>query len=160
MSSRPEHPRHSTGAHRSRGDDRRLSRSRPAERPDPGAAGDHDDGYEPYLDGLFTYCLSVLCDHDAATAVLGEVLALAERHHTRCPADPARHRSWFYALARWACLRRLAERAGQDAGRPDGKRAAAGRAVRDAERRQRELAALAWPARSASRRRQAQRARA
>ncbi|AOP51657.1 BACON domain-containing protein [Streptomyces lydicus] len=145
MSSRPEHPRHSTGAHRSRGDDRRRSRSRSVERPDPGAAGDHDDGYEPYLDGLFTYCLSVLCDHDAATAVLGEVLALAERHHARCPADPARHRSWFYALARWACLRRLTERAGQDIGRPDGKRAAGGRPVRDAERRQRELAALAWP---------------
>lgn len=66
--------------------------------------------YEPYLDGLFTYCLSVLCDHDAATAVLGEVLAVAERQHGRCPADPSLRKAWLYALARWACLRELARR--------------------------------------------------
>ncbi|MEU5214332.1 sigma-70 family RNA polymerase sigma factor [Streptomyces sp. NPDC020742] len=154
MSSRPEHPTHSTGAHRSRGDDRRRSRPQPAERPAPPTAAESGDGHQPYLDGLFTYCLSVLCDHDAATTVLGEVLALAERHHTRRPADPVLHRSWFYALARWACLRRLAERTGPDAGRSgrregsgarrgDGGRAAARRP--DTGQRQRELAALAWP---------------
>jgi DNA-directed RNA polymerase specialized sigma24 family protein len=65
--------------------------------------------YEPYLDGLFTYCLSVLCDHDAATAALGDVLALAERRGTRAPAAVADRRAWLYALARWACLRKLAE---------------------------------------------------
>nr|WP_246151060.1 hypothetical protein [Streptomyces qinzhouensis] len=43
--------------------------------------------YEPYLDGLFTYCLSVLCDHDTATAALGEALAAAERHHGRAPGE-------------------------------------------------------------------------
>lgn len=43
--------------------------------------------HEPYLDGLFTYCLSVLCDHDTATDVLGDVLAVAERHPGRCPDE-------------------------------------------------------------------------
>ncbi|MGV9314978.1 BACON domain-containing protein [Streptomyces sp. NPDC003691] len=87
--------------------------------------------YEPYLDGLFTYCLSVLCDHDSATAALGEALAAADRHHGRAPDDPPGdpapgrrgipsgpvdddpapgRRAWLYALARWACRRRLAER--------------------------------------------------
>ncbi|MEU6332722.1 sigma-70 family RNA polymerase sigma factor [Streptomyces sp. NPDC047049] len=158
MSSRPEHPTHSTGAHRSRGDGRRRSRPEPSERPGPNAAHPPDprpDGYEPYLDGLFTYCLSVLCDHDAATAVLGEMLALAERHRGRRPADRGRHRSWLYALARWACLRRLAERTGPAAKAPDPASAATGPAAATAEapgpaaaeadRRQRELAALAWP---------------
>ncbi|BDM73051.1 hypothetical protein HEK616_65380 [Streptomyces nigrescens] len=147
MSSRPEHPTHSTGAHRSRGDDRRRSRpqsaqpsSRPLQPPVPGAPDEPGDGYQPYLDGLFTYCLSVLCEHDAATAVLGEMLALAERHHHRRPADPALHRAWLYALARWACLRRLAERTGAGAGGDTGRAA-----PRDSERRQRELAVLAWP---------------
>ncbi|WP_241695061.1 sigma-70 family RNA polymerase sigma factor, partial [Streptomyces sp. C] len=65
--------------------------------------------HEPYLDGLFTYCLSVLCDHEAAADVLGDVLAVAERHPGRCP-DESDRRAWLYALARWACLRRLAER--------------------------------------------------
>ncbi|MFF3542182.1 sigma-70 family RNA polymerase sigma factor [Streptomyces platensis] len=142
MSSRPEHPTHSTGAHRSRGDARRRNRPQPSERPGPDAARPPDgsrDGYQPHLDGLFTYCLSVLCEHDAATAVLGETLALAERHRGRRPGDPALHRSWLYALARWACLRRLAERTAPAAGKPGPG------AAREAERRQRELAALAWP---------------
>ncbi|GAA2295230.1 sigma-70 family RNA polymerase sigma factor [Streptomyces caniferus] len=144
MSSRPEHPTHSTGAHRSRGDGRRRSRPQPSERPGPDAARPPEkrpDGYEPYLDGLFTYCLSVLCEHDAATAVLGEMLALAERHHSRRPADRAQYRSWLYALARWACLRRLTERTGPAAPGPS----AGATAAAEAERRQRELAALAWP---------------
>ncbi|MFF0744099.1 hypothetical protein ACFYVL_27250 [Streptomyces sp. NPDC004111] len=65
--------------------------------------------YEPHLDGLFTYALSVLRDHDVATAVLGDVLALAERSQGRCPTDEAERKAWLYALARWGCLRRLAE---------------------------------------------------
>ncbi|MGW0364967.1 BACON domain-containing protein [Streptomyces sp. NPDC002990] len=64
--------------------------------------------HEPYLDGLFTYCLSVLCDHDTATDVLGDVLAVAERYPGRCP-DEGDRRAWLYALARWGCLRRLGE---------------------------------------------------
>ncbi|GAB7031837.1 sigma-70 family RNA polymerase sigma factor [Streptomyces sp. NPDC021749] len=151
MSSRPEHPTHSTGAHRSRGDDRRRSRPqsaqpspRPLQPPAPDAAGEPGDGYQPYLDGLFTYCLSVLCEHDEATAVLGEMLALAERHHHRRPADPALHRAWLYALARWACLRRLAERSGPGTGPGTGPGSGTA-GPGDSERRQRELAVLAWP---------------
>ncbi|MFI9051846.1 sigma-70 family RNA polymerase sigma factor [Streptomyces sp. NPDC053427] len=122
MSSRLEHPTHTTGAHRSRS-------------PQPQERAERKERYDAYLDGLFTYCLSVLCEHDAATAVLGETLALAERHHGRRPSDPDLYRPWLYALARWACLRRLAELPlASDAEAPA-----------DAEARQRELAALAWP---------------
>jgi DNA-directed RNA polymerase specialized sigma24 family protein len=90
--------------------------------------------YEPYLDGLFTYCLSILCEHDAAATALGEVLALAERQrgHLR---DPKLRRPWLYALARWTCLRRLA------AGPPR----APGTSAAIAEQRHAQLAALAWP---------------
>jgi DNA-directed RNA polymerase specialized sigma24 family protein len=101
---------------------------------------------DAYLDGLFTYCLSVMCEHDTATAALGEALALAERQHERGrrPEDPAQLRPWLYALARWACLRRLAAQQRKDEGRagPATPRAADGD---DARRRRRELAALAWP---------------
>ncbi|AKH83762.1 hypothetical protein AA958_17855 [Streptomyces sp. CNQ-509] len=71
--------------------------------------------YEPYLDGLFTYCMSVLCDHDDAVAALGDVLAIAERQLRRRPATPAEWRPWLYSLARWACLRRLDQKPGQRA---------------------------------------------
>ncbi|MFB7292545.1 hypothetical protein, partial [Actinacidiphila glaucinigra] len=90
--------------------------------------------YEPYLDGLFTYCLSVLCEHDSAAAALGDVLAVAERQRARL-RDPELRRPWLYALARWACLRTLAE------GRPVSVQASADVAAR----RRGELAALAWP---------------
>ncbi|MGW2996408.1 RNA polymerase sigma factor, partial [Streptomyces sp. NPDC001193] len=130
-SSNQESPAQRTGAHRAHG---RTPPAGPPERPeglgaDPagaegfaGPAGAVRSGspereqptapppfrHEPYLDGLFTYCLSVLCDHDAATDVLADVLAVAERHPGRCP-DEGDRRAWLYALARWACLRRLAE---------------------------------------------------
>ncbi|MEU7639202.1 RNA polymerase sigma factor [Streptomyces sp. NPDC039016] len=134
MSSRPEHPRHTTGALRSRTAAPRGHRPQTDGRP---ARPDHQDRYEPHLDGLFTYSLSVLCEHDAAAVVLGETLALAERQHGRRPGDPDLFRPWLYALARWACLRRLAEQAAPDAvAPPDPGRTPA---------RQRELAALAWP---------------
>lgn len=106
--------------------------------------------YEAALDGLFTYCLSVLCDHDTATAVLGEVLAAAERHHGRCPSDEEGRTAWLYALARWACLRSLGEQRRRRQGAHTGRPAvppAAPPPVSDetAERRREELAALAWP---------------
>ncbi|MFI8896459.1 BACON domain-containing protein [Streptomyces paradoxus] len=110
--------------------------------------------YEPYLDGLFTYCLSVLCDHEAATAALGEVLALAERRGRHVPEAPADRRAWMYALARWACLRKLAEakqkrQSSHAAGRADRQRAdrpaAPAPSEEVQERRRRELALLAWP---------------
>ena len=110
--------------------------------------------YEPYLDGLFTYCLSVLCDHDAATAALADVLALAERREQRMPAGPADRRPWLYALARWACLRKLAEAkqkrqgshaAGRHGHRGTGSEPAPSVPEDVQEQRRRELARLAWP---------------
>ncbi|OON71648.1 BACON domain-containing protein [Streptomyces tsukubensis] len=99
MSSRTEHSTRAPGARRA---DHRVSD--PAPQPPPS----RDDAQ---LDGLFTYCLSVLCDHEAATAALGDVLALAERRQTRTPVAGGERRAWLYALARWACLRSLAEKA-------------------------------------------------
>ncbi|MER7185061.1 hypothetical protein ABT404_37295, partial [Streptomyces hyaluromycini] len=74
MSSSPETSARTTGAHRAHRE-ARAARDRTAAR---ALAHRPPARYEPYLDGLFTYCLSVLCDHDAATAALGDVLALAE----------------------------------------------------------------------------------
>ncbi|WP_425577405.1 RNA polymerase sigma factor, partial [Streptomyces enissocaesilis] len=143
-SSRLEPPTHTTGAHRAHD---RAPRPTPAQAPPARYAS-----YEPYLDGLFTYCLSVLCDHDAATAVLGDVLAVAERQHGRCPSREPERRAWLYALARWACLRRLVEQKRRRQGAHSGHRApdpAAGRMGAEADetalRRRRELALLAWP---------------
>ncbi|WP_051723490.1 BACON domain-containing protein [Streptomyces albus] len=128
---RPEHPTHATGAR-----------------------------YEPYLDGLFTYCLAAMCEHDAATAVLGEVLAHAERRHRRSPAEPERQRSRLYALARWTCLRHLAARPrppaphrsarppaphGPPAQGPSGGPSGSGLSEETAARRRRELSTLVWP---------------
>ncbi|WP_267244220.1 BACON domain-containing protein [Streptomyces sp. PR69] len=104
-SSRLEPPTHTTGAHRAHG---RASRTR-GQRSSTAARRECHERYDPYLDGLFTYCLSVMCDHDAATALLGDVLAIAERQRSRCPSDEAGRKAWLYALARWVCLRRLAE---------------------------------------------------
>ncbi|MEU9356134.1 hypothetical protein AB0D65_35310 [Streptomyces griseoloalbus] len=148
MSSGPQTSTRMTGARRAhrevrdRGAARTLAQ-RPATR------------YEPYLDGLFTYCLSVLCDHDAATAALADVLALAERRGRHVPDEPGGRRAWLYALARWACLRKLAEarqkrRATHAVGRADRQRTArtaTAPAVSEEvrERRRRELALLAWP---------------
>ncbi|MER7620831.1 hypothetical protein [Streptomyces sp. NPDC126503] len=106
--------------------------------------------YEAALDGLFTYCLSVLCDHDTATAVLGDVLAVAERHHARCPSDEEGRTAWLYALARWACLRSLGEQRRRRQGAHTGRPAVTAPEPppvppETAERRRAELARLAWP---------------
>lgn len=92
--------------------------------------------YEPHLDGLFTYCLSVLCDHDSAVTALGEALALAERRTDRAPVAEEARRAWLYALARWECLRRLGERGAGGRSGDSGAADARGRA---------ELALLVWP---------------
>ncbi|MGW2230553.1 BACON domain-containing protein [Streptomyces formicae] len=166
MSSRSETPANATGAHRAHRDARKRVVPRPAPRTTPPAR------YEPCLDGLFTYCLSVLCDHDAATAALGDALRLAERRGSRGPESEGELRAWLYALARWVCLRRLAEakrkRQGvHAAGASTSRTGAPGSATADprapkssdatslseegegseeAERhRRRELAQLAWP---------------
>ncbi|MFF4347691.1 hypothetical protein [Streptomyces sp. NPDC001530] len=167
MSSSTETSTHTVGAHRAHGDARKRVTA-------PCGANARALGqrpparYEPYLDGLFTYCLSVLCDHDAATAALGDVLALAERRGPRGPESADDHRAWLYALARWSCLRKLAEaRRRRQAAHASGHRAtrksdpkgahkgAADRRAAEAlsahvseeaqAQRRRELALLAWP---------------
>ncbi|MEV7320233.1 hypothetical protein [Streptomyces sp. NPDC093970] len=144
MSSSPETSTRMTGAHRAhRG--ARAARDRTAAR---ALAQRPPAGYEPYLDGLFTYCLSVLCDHEAATTALGDVLAVAERRGPRVPAAAGDRRAWLYALARWACLRGLAEakqkrQATHAAGRPASAEPSASEGTE--ERRRSELALLAWP---------------
>ncbi|MFJ9567216.1 hypothetical protein ACIRQQ_45175 [Streptomyces fuscichromogenes] len=145
MSSSPETSTRTTGAHRAHRD-ARAARDRTAAR---ALAQRPPARYEPYLDGLFTYCLSVLCDHDAATAALGDVLALAERRGQRVPeAAGGDRRAWLYALARWACLRGLAQakqkrQTTHAAGRHGAPEPAAPAGAEDERRR--ELALLAWP---------------
>ncbi|MEU6221812.1 hypothetical protein ABZ845_30590 [Streptomyces sp. NPDC047022] len=171
MSSRPDTSPHASGAHQARSNTHKRggaphgAHTRPLPQRPPAR-------YDAYLDGLFTYCLSVLCDHDAATDALGDALALAERRGSRRPGTPDDRRAWLYALARWSCLRRLAEarrrrQAGHAAGRDGGPRArkeaadrraavaiAGGRAAgahavpvseETEQQRRRELARLAWP---------------
>ncbi|MGW4757410.1 BACON domain-containing protein [Streptomyces chartreusis] len=149
MSSTPDTTTRTTGAHRAHREARDRAAARTLAQRPPAR-------YEPYLDGLFTYCLSVLCDHDTATAALGDVLALAERRGQRVPETAADRRPWLYALARWACLRKLAEakqkRTGSHAAgrhgahRPTGAQPT-GQPVTEEiqEQRRRELALLAWP---------------
>ncbi|WP_328425022.1 BACON domain-containing protein [Streptomyces sp. NBC_00443] len=149
MSSSPETSTRTAGAHRAHREARDRAAARTVAQRTPAR-------YEPYLDGLFTYCLSVLCDHDTATAALGDVLALAERRGQRVPEAAADRRPWLYALARWACLRKLAEakqkrQGSHAAGRTGAHRQAGTQANRPAvseevqEQRRRELALLAWP---------------
>ncbi|MDQ0832623.1 DNA-directed RNA polymerase specialized sigma24 family protein [Streptomyces achromogenes] len=102
MSSSPDISTRTTGAHRAHREARDGAAARTlAQRP--------PTRDEPYLDGLFTYCLSVLCDHEAATAALADALTFAERRGQRGPDAAGDRRAWLYALARWACLRKLAE---------------------------------------------------
>ncbi|MFF8573382.1 hypothetical protein ACF06L_19445 [Streptomyces sp. NPDC015408] len=155
MRSSPETTTRTTGAHRAHREarDRAAARSL-AQRPPARHAA-----YDAYLDGLFTYCLSVLCDHTAATDALGDVLALAQRRGNRGPGSAQDRRAWLYALARWACLRRLTEakqkrQSSHAAGRPagtstsDSTTEATATDTPDDKTRQRhrgELARLAWP---------------
>ncbi|MFF7472358.1 hypothetical protein [Streptomyces sp. NPDC008092] len=147
MSSSPETSARMTGAHRAHRE-ARTARDRAAAR---ALAQQPPARYEPYLDGLFTYCLSVLCDHDAATAALGDVLALAERRGQRVPEAAGDRRAWLYALARWACLRGLAQakqkrQATHAAGRHLAPDPVVPAVPADAqEQRRGELALLAWP---------------
>jgi len=141
MSSSPETSTRTTGAHRAHREARDRAAARTLAQCPPAR-------YEPYLDGLFTYCLSVLCDHDAATAAVGDALGLAERRGARVPETAGDRRAWLYALARWACLRKLAEakqkRQGTHAmGRVEAEEPVVSEELR--EQRRRELGLLAWP---------------
>ncbi|MFJ8626637.1 hypothetical protein ACIRD3_27910 [Kitasatospora sp. NPDC093550] len=116
--------------------------------------------YDRHVDGLFTYCLSVLCEHDSAADALREVRELAQRHGARL-AEPGLVRAWLFSLARYCCLRRLADGGGGEggtdplggAGAADGVggigaadgTGGAGGVETEAARRRRELASLAWP---------------
>ncbi|MGW2375093.1 BACON domain-containing protein [Kitasatospora sp. NPDC001683] len=106
--------------------------------------------YDRQVDGLFTYCLSVLCEHDAAADALREVRELARRHGARL-AEPGLVRAWLFSLARYCCLRRLTDGAGGSgratgrAGVAPGAESGAGLSEAEAVRRRRELASLAWP---------------
>ncbi|MFF4526080.1 BACON domain-containing protein [Streptomyces bluensis] len=149
MSSTPQISTRTVGAHRAH----REARDRAATRTRTQRPPARHEPYEPYLDGLFTYCLSVLCDHDAATAALADGLALAERR--RGPETPDDRRAWLYALARWACLRTLAEAkqkrqgvhalARHGAEKQRAQKPAPGLSTELQAQRQRELALLAWP---------------
>ncbi|WP_425582167.1 RNA polymerase sigma factor, partial [Streptomyces rhizosphaericus] len=140
MSSRSEHSTQTTGARRARRRAPRSTTTRPQRPP---------ERYEPYLDGLFTYCLSALCEHDAAAVAVGDVLAVAERRtgrgRGRVTAEDELSRPWLYAVARWACLRKLAERRGRTGTDTPGDGAGAELPEPIAAQRRRELAALAWP---------------
>ncbi|WP_435812479.1 hypothetical protein [Streptomyces smyrnaeus] len=112
MTSRREHPTNAPGASPAQ----RAGRTTHHHSAGTGARCD-----DAYLDGLFTYCLSVMCEHESALAALGETLALADRQRARgrAPEDEQAHRPWLYALARWACSRRLADqKAAQSAQAP------------------------------------------
>ncbi|MFI9360554.1 sigma-70 family RNA polymerase sigma factor [Kitasatospora sp. NPDC053057] len=102
--------------------------------------------YDRQVDGLFTYCLSVLCEHDAAADALREVRELARRHGARL-AEPGLVRAWLFSLARYCCLRRLADGGGGEAepGAEPGAAPGAEPTEAEAVRRRRELASLAWP---------------
>ncbi|GGW17636.1 hypothetical protein GCM10010501_38850 [Streptomyces libani subsp. rufus] len=161
MSSSPETTTRTTGAHRAHREARETREAREARRAEREArdraaartVAQHTPArYEPYLDGLFTYCLSVLCDHDTATAALGDVLALAERRAHRVPVAAGDRRAWLYALARWACLRKLAEAKQKRQATHAAGRGTAAKTVPDPpvapdvqEERRHELALLAWP---------------
>ncbi|MGW0602806.1 ECF-type sigma factor [Streptomyces sp. NPDC002640] len=167
MSSRPETPTRTTGAHRAHGGERARSSttaaagaSAPSRTLARRADASLPEVCEPYLDGLYTYSLSVLCDQDAAASAVGAVLAVVERRGGRAPEEDG-HRAWLYALARWACLRELAEnrrrrhhsRGSRGAGHrrrpvpvpPAGDTPVEALSPEERDRRRAELARLAWP---------------
>ncbi|WP_377269952.1 RNA polymerase sigma factor [Peterkaempfera sp. SMS 1(5)a] len=105
-----------------------------------------EDACARQVDGLFTYCLSVLCDHDAALAAVRSVREMAVRHHDRL-RDPVLLRAWLYSLARYACLLRLADGTA-DLPAPAAPGGRAGPPAPSAEQRRERharLAVLAWP---------------
>lgn len=140
MSSRREHPTNTTSARPARRGAQRAAGSSAATEPPLAHSGATSD--DAHLNGLFTYCLSVMCDHDEAVTALGQALAVAERQRERekAPDGPGRERPWLYALARWSCLRRLnAQQQNPKRGEPVKLTGPL------ATQRRQELAALGWP---------------
>ncbi|MEU1286900.1 sigma-70 family RNA polymerase sigma factor [Kitasatospora sp. NPDC005856] len=151
-SGRPSGPSALTGTVGAAGTARTAGAAGPADADGAGAVGPQAAAalaaYERQADGLFTYCLSVLCEHDAAADALREVRELARRYGARL-AEPGLLRAWLFSLARYCCLRRLAEGgptvAGGDTGRTAGDERTVEGNEAEAARRRRELSSLAWP---------------
>ncbi|MBZ4323166.1 sigma-70 family RNA polymerase sigma factor [Streptomyces huiliensis] len=150
MTSRYEQPPHAPGG--SRPPHRAAAAPRPSvvtpapdDPPPPVAPHVHLARATPHLDGLYTYCLFLLHEPDMATCALAEALSLAERRADRTPPGPPR--PWLYALARWACRRRLAAGPAGAFGPGEAPRAAgpAGPRARPLPFRHAETDPLAWP---------------
>ena len=76
-----------------------------------GTAGDgwgRAAAYDAYADGLHTYALWYLCDHDAAADAVYCAFAAADRNHTTLQ-QPEQIQPWLYALLRRECRLRAGE---------------------------------------------------
>ena len=62
--------------------------------------------YRRYADRLYTYCVSVLHDRDAAADVVHDTFLIAV-HRAGQLREPERLRAWLYTIARRECLRVL-----------------------------------------------------
>lgn len=71
-----------------------------------GDAWGREAAYDAYADGLHTYCLSLLQDHDVAADALYDTFVVAD-HHISHARDAERLKAWLYAIARNECLRRI-----------------------------------------------------
>jgi DNA-directed RNA polymerase specialized sigma24 family protein len=83
-----------------------------------GTAGDgwgRAAAYDAYADGLHTYSLWYLHDHDAAADAVYCAFVAADRNHTNLQ-QPEQIQSWLYALLRHEC--RLREREADEAPKP------------------------------------------
>lgn len=83
-----------------------------------GTAGDgwgRAAAYDAYADGLHTYSLWYLRDHDAAADAVYCAFVSADRHHTNLQ-QPEQIQPWLYALLRHEC--RLRSKEGAEAPKP------------------------------------------
>lgn len=69
-----------------------------------------DEAYRAYADRLFAYAVAMVGDRDNAADVVQETFLLAAQHFGQL-RDPAKLRSWLYAIARHVGLRHLRLRA-------------------------------------------------
>lgn len=65
-----------------------------------------EGAYRRYADRIYTYCRSLLRDPDAAADAVHDTF-IAAREHAGQLRNPARLRSWLYAIARNECGRQL-----------------------------------------------------
>ena len=62
--------------------------------------------YDEYADRLVAYCAGMLQDRDAAADAVHDTFVIAFERADQL-RDPAKLRSWLYAIARNECLRTL-----------------------------------------------------